>query len=1027
MLIEIFDINNSFDLCPLIWRDCEIPTLTSNLVTLKVKPDAPKIPKGILIAKGKTPKFVQTTDELIGLYELPREEVIKIVECVQTIMLKHHLFGFTKVISFQQFKGRKLYMDSPYRQVALLAANSSLYRATHELLQFVKLNGEGSWAKILKWKFASYFSYWLNEDLPPVPDFQYPKGWRNKASWLKDPSILLPGNAHEFIMEIRRSNWSRFLQILTTVLQLKKGMPEVPKSMIENSINSTVKTLTTEQPPIVIEVFDDRLADGSVVIDQDVIQKELIRTVDEIFCKEKFTMDMFYEPFFPSTSANYVNSRGECGALNILYEQFEFGKLGSQIDFGSVYLDVMEEQSPFYGNLGVEHNLKLKKIYDAGLEQPESKIGLVADVSRLKETWMKIYFEIFQAAKTEQPFVKAVGLAEPLKVRVITKGPPLLYTCLKPIQKWIWSTLKKHKVFALIGRYVTENDIERINKEMTYGFGDYISLSGDYQEATNLIRSFASETVCRRIMFWIGQNMDEVMFKSLPQNFLIDMLELFERSLTHHIFETLGEDDGLIFLKQLSGQLMGSITSFVILCIVNAAVCRYALELANQTKYRITDHKTKFSEGNIAPLGVNGDDCNLCGHGKYLRRYWEGATSVVGLKTSLGKTYFGDKAGRKKRERDGTLVLDKIPKFCTINSTIFVLSEPSFDGENYIKPKWSEVKYVNLGLLYGKSRSSTGNGKKNLGTETLGNISRELKRSCPPNLWLTVKQLFIKMNKAALTKYKLSWFRPEWCGGLGLPIDNDSEISKLDLQIAAFVKKHMNHEPQFKPTLPKEMVQWKMHQLVMKDIKKLTNYKIDETTHKRVAHCGKSTTVKEQFSSLYKYMTIDLLMKTPLEQLYDVVDDDKSVHAALMRNARIDAKIIPKLMTAEGRFLYPPMEIGDLLYEAKDFNLPCFVQDFQCYDHLKDEYLPFSKPPTNREQTTFKSSLIQPIYMPEGFALESISPDGRTAYFTLNGSKIEEPHEPTAAELVKMSPEEFNLYFSSLPDDETDTFGSLYD
>nr|UQB76054.1 RNA-dependent RNA polymerase [Flumine narna-like virus 51] len=505
---------------------------------------------------------------------------------------------------------------------------------------------------------------------------------------------------------------------------------------------------------------------------------------------------------------------------------------------------------------------------------------------------------------------------------------------MKPIQHWMWSCLKKHKVFALIGRYVTEADIERVNEKMTNGYSDYISLSGDYQEATNLIRSFASERVCKRIMMWVTRNMETALKESLPKNFLIDMLVLFERSLTHHIFETKDEKGRKAFHEQLNGQLMGSITSFVMLCIINAACCRLALEKANLTTYRVSDKPTKFSTGPIAPLAVNGDDCDLCGDSKYLRLYWEAATTVVGLKTSLGKTYFGDKKAKKQRILDNTLVEDKIPKFCTINSTLFVLSEPTMEGENYIKPKWSEVKYVNLGLLYGKSRSVAGKGKEDLGTETLGNISRELKRSCPADLWLTVKQLFIKMNKAALTKHKLSWFRPEWCGGLGLPIDSDSELSQMDRKIASVIKMKMNMDRSFKPTLPKEMSTWKMHELVMKDLKP---FKLETTTYKNVHIGPQKSVVKDQFSKLYKYMTIDLLFKTPLENLYEVLDDDKSIFKALKHNEKIDQRCIKLLNSQEGQAI-PAMSTEDLKYETKDFNLPCFVKQFDCYDHLKDEY-----------------------------------------------------------------------------------------
>ncbi len=115
---------------------------------------------------------------------------------------------------------------------------------------------------------------------------------------------------------------------------------------------------------------------------------------------------------------------------------------------------------------------------------------------------------------------------------------------------------------------------------------------------------------------------------------------------------------------------MGSIVSFPILNIANAALCRLSLEESDhkRRKFRLTNQAYPKS-GKIAPLRVNGDDCLLRGHKTRLRVSWEENTAFAGLSSSIGKTYFS-------------------PIFCTINSKIY-----EFDVTT---GKWVEQKYVNL-------------------------------------------------------------------------------------------------------------------------------------------------------------------------------------------------------------------------------------------------------------------------------------------------------------------------------------------
>jgi len=465
------------------------------------------------------------------------------------------------------------------------------------------------------------------------------------------------------------------MQFVDSSLYLKKGMPRVPDSMIEKSINDTIEELTgvpkvmsdCNVSPTPEDPFDQ------VIVSKNKVIAALKRTTQELFQNEKcFTFDEIFEPFFPSTSANYNWSRSGCGALGELFSLGFLGEGVSGLEFATRRCSVFGKVAPHYGELGkFEQRLLACESYNLGYEQAEDEICVMVDPTDLKEKWRETYTSIWNATKFELPYVAAVGLAEPLKVRVISKGPPLLYTSLKPFQKWLWGVLKRHPVFQLTSRPVTEDDVNRLLFDMPR---DHEVVSGDYVSSTNRLHSWVSETILDELMICIGENiLDLEMF---PINFMVDLKSYFLKALTKHIFvveavsaENEGQDNMIdkIMKPQTEGQLMGSIVSFPFLCIANAALCRLAMEEADGKKYRIT--------GNKCPLLINGDDCLLRGS-KRLRPIWESFCSLAGLSSSVGKTYFSR-------------------SFCTINSEIFEIDHRT--------GLWYSRKYVNLGLVFGRS------------------------------------------------------------------------------------------------------------------------------------------------------------------------------------------------------------------------------------------------------------------------------------------------------------------------------------
>jgi hypothetical protein len=196
------------------------------------------------------------------------------------------------------------------------------------------------------------------------------------------------------------------------------------------------------------------------------------------------------------------------------------------------------------------------------------------------------------------PKVMAHAIPEPLKVRMITKAEEDLWI-LKPVQKAMWSALKAFPCFKLTS-----------NPEIPFDFIESwdpkkFILSGDYESATdNLnmdIMQIASEELC----------------KVLPEQ----MSEWIKWECGVHELHY-PPSSKLESVLQTRGQLMGSLLSFPVLCVANAATIGIV---------------KKQSLSDLQSL-VNGDDIFFL---EFLREInkWKKIASSMGLKPSIGKNY----------------------------------------------------------------------------------------------------------------------------------------------------------------------------------------------------------------------------------------------------------------------------------------------------------------------------------------------------------------------------------------------------
>jgi len=398
------------------------------------------------------------------------------------------------------------------------------------------------------------------------------------------------------------------------------------------------------------------------------------------------------------------------------------------------------------------------------------------------------------------------------------------------------------------------------------------------------------------------------------RTFFESLKVLFLKALTKHIFVQYEEIDELeaqslpsgLFLKtikgvvhtyktkhlpQTEGQLMGSIISFPFLCIANAALCRLSLELSSKKVYRVTNNVQ--TPGALAPLLINGDDCLLTGDPS-LRPIWEFKCKFAGLESSVGKTYFSN-------------------NFCTINSVIFEKDKRS--------GIWYTRKYVNMGLVLGRSKD----GQNKVTLNKLGSLSRDLKSSCPTTVWPKVKKMFIRNNRNELNRYpNLPWFIPEWLGGIGLPRDNDTEISDIDRKICTIIKMNY-HNPKFLIVKPQEMAEWVMHKEVMK---KERLHGLKPVHFKNVNYSNCEYDLSSEYAQYYKYATIDLLMTHSLEEIKQLTKGRE----AYLQNTKVWMRA-HKLLAASGGFI-PPMSNEDMESENKRLVIPCVISKIDKHEAL---------------------------------------------------------------------------------------------
>jgi hypothetical protein len=579
---------------------------------------------------------------------------------------------------------------------------------------------EGDAMKFVKYKLAAYYSAKKSTSSCP----QEVKEYKAIEHGFDYAHVLLGGRAYRWLRQLERYQRVKFDQLLFSILQSKKGMPRPTDLMLRQAEQDAFVKLTTatvmSPPEELVPKWSD-MADYpdnvETTLSEYTFKQQLRRTVNEVFEGVVYTPDDRIRPFFPSTSANYINSRDNGGAVSVIKEHADLLK-------------------------GLEESDDLVEVWeDNGIPR--------CDYEKLNIRFERLYWKMLSAAAVETPHAIPLALPEALKTRVITKGPPLLNTVLKPLQRKLHNVLRNHPFFKLVGQpidavYVQDRVGAKLGADQSY-------LSGDWRDASNSVKSWVSRTT--------GEAISDIL------SLLDDERELLRKGLVSHVL--VNPETG-VELEQQSGQLMGSIVSFPVLCLINATIIRWAHEIVVKRQVPL----------DRVPGCANGDDGLLktTTFGKHL---WERISLFAGLETSVGKVYFSR-------------------SFLNMNSEEYTFHPEGYEtryferksGEPYTRLiHFQHCPYVNLGLLFGLKRSG-GNVAEGNQDATFSERAHELLRLGPSDMKDTLLSTFINRNRVELTKYPTNWFLPESLGGKGLPITNQHKPDRNSLCIARKVAEH---------------------------------------------------------------------------------------------------------------------------------------------------------------------------------------------------------------------------------------------
>jgi hypothetical protein len=563
------------------------------------------------------------------------------------------------------------------------------------------------------------------EELPPNPT------WFAESDWRCGPFRGVFGNYLRRVLLMNRRNGlrsARSQRLAFTLYQGKAGSLPVEEEFVANQVEAAIERLTgSKDRPL--EAEDEEGFCG----DEDKLLRAIDHTVAEVF---PIADRQKSDHLIPALKSSYQSSRAKGGAFAAILPA---PALGAEVLLG--YLSLGSAAVPFYG--------------------PDPQMFEDAVEDSLQRARLKKECDCIP-----------VGLLEPFKVRVITRGDADIYHLARRWQRTIHPIMARHPTFNLTRSPIRQHHLDFFSERLQRKEGMFI-VSGDYESATDLLDPELSVYCLGKVLQRIGAHVEAPSLTT---------------ALTGHLLHKRVGDAGE---RQTWGQLMGSPVSFPVLCLINAAVTRLAIDLRADPE----NDGSPRAPLDSYPLLINGDDVGFetDAEGYAIWKEW---TMKAGLKFSLGKNY----------THRSVLIL---------NSQLYRMHDQvDFFGQ-VTERLWKE-EHLQVGLLWGQvkgvcresSEQSLFEDSQYLDSAmSVAQMAQTLLDTfphCPQDLLIS-RLLLRQRSSLVRVPPGMPWFAPRRLGGVGIPMTRDVAMSKKQLKLCAFMATRSSDDPLTRPLVRPEV------------------------------------------------------------------------------------------------------------------------------------------------------------------------------------------------------------------------------
>jgi len=366
-----------------------------------------------------------------------------------------------------------------------------------------------------------------------------------------------------------------------------------------------------------------------------------------------------------------------------LLRKFSFRKRESSVKLPSTSATIQyqrKEGGSFSSLLDIWYGDRLNRSLDS---RCLTFLGFVSNKTEVKEIngYGPTCFELKEIEKENwltslrDPYeVLPYGVLEPLKIRTITRPSFRTHWGLRGMQSQLLNYLNRFASFSITGDSNKENLDHHIQRVVENPRFSHL-VSGDFSAATDTLKGSVTSVIwevigTRGVPWWIFVKGRESLLRTKIHYDQRCMPKIDKNSPYRNFVPSRDMEEGL----QSTGQLMGNILSFPILCIAN--YCAYHRAIEKLLGYNLAV-KTLMEE---FPVAINGDDI-LFRSDECLYVVWKETTREIGFNLSLGKNFYHS-------------------DFCQINSQLFRVRRDIFGSPVGV----DLISYFNFGQLTGRKK-----------------------------------------------------------------------------------------------------------------------------------------------------------------------------------------------------------------------------------------------------------------------------------------------------------------------------------